>query len=190
LALSAAVASSGPGVLDDAGVMAGQQPLGADPLGEVDHRRQSHLAVAEDAGVGGAALGVAADEAIDDAAAKVLLEVEREVRDAELVGERAGAEDGLGRAAGLGPVGLGVGPELDGDGDDVGAFLAGEQRGDGAVHAAGHGYGYAASGGGGLPPSQKMGRLLREASSPHSGRDEVQRRGRDALEGSVEGVSG
>ena len=53
----------------------------------------------------------------------------------------AGAEHGLGRAAGLGAVGLRVGPELDRDADDLGAFLAGEQRGDGAVDAAGHGDG-------------------------------------------------
>ena len=52
---------------------------------------------------------------------------------------RAGAEHGLGRAAGLGAVGLGVGPELEGDADDLGAALAFEQGGDGAVDPAGHG---------------------------------------------------
>ena len=51
----------------------------------------------------------------------------------------AGAEHGLRRAAGLGAVGLGVGPELDRDPDDLRPALALEQRGDGAVDAAGHG---------------------------------------------------
>ena len=53
----------------------------------------------------------------------------------------AGAEHRLGRAAGLGAVGLGVGPELDRDRDHLGPPLALEQRGDGAVDAAGHGDG-------------------------------------------------
>jgi hypothetical protein len=76
--------------------VAGQQALGAEPLRQVDHRREADLAVAEDAGVRRLARGVAADEAVDDAAAKVLLEVEGEVRDAELVREGTSAEHGLG----------------------------------------------------------------------------------------------
>ena len=50
----------------------------------------------------------------------------------------AGAEHRLGRAAGLGAVGLGVGPELQRHPDHLGPALALQQRGDGAVDAAGH----------------------------------------------------
>ena len=129
------------GVLDDPGVVAGDQPRRPEPLGEVEHRRQPHFAVAEDAGVRRLPFGVAADEAIDDAAAEVGLEVEREVRDVERVRDGARAEHRLRRAAGLGPVGLRVGPELDRDRDDLGPALAFEQRRDGRVDAAGDGDG-------------------------------------------------
>ena len=97
-------------------------------------------------GLGVLPAGVAVDEAADDAAAELLLEVEGEVRDAERVRERAGAEHRLGRAAGLGAVGLGIGPELDRDADHLRPALALEQRGDGAVDAAGHGDGDALAG--------------------------------------------
>src|SRR5581483_10780570 len=53
-------------------------------------------------------------------------------------GERAGAADGLGGAAAALAVVLGVGPELERDGDHVLAGAGGEQRGDGAVDAAAH----------------------------------------------------
>ena len=125
-------------VLDDPRVVAGDEVVGAEPLGEVDHRRDPHLAVADDAGVGGGAGSVAVEEGADDAAAELLLEVEGEVRDAERVGDRPGAEHRLRRAAGLGPVGLGVGPELQGDAEHLRPTLAFEQRGDGAVDAARH----------------------------------------------------
>ena len=74
--------------------------------------------------------------------------------------------------------------------DHLGAFLAGEQRGDGAVDAAGHGDGDAAVGREGPRSVARLGRLLREVAIPPSGRDQVQGRRRDALEGSVEGVGG
>ena len=51
----------------------------------------------------------------------------------------AGAEHRLRRAAGLGAVGLRVGPELQGDAEHLRPPLALEQGGDGAVDAAGHG---------------------------------------------------
>ena len=50
--------------------------------------------------------------------------------------DRPRSEDRLGRAAGLGPVGLGVGPQLHRHGDDLGARLALVERRDGAVDAA------------------------------------------------------
>jgi hypothetical protein len=82
--------------------VAGEEAVGAEPLGEVDHRRQPHLAVAEDAGVGGLPPR-SRDEAVDDAAAEFLLEVEGEVRDAERVATARAPSTASGRAAGLGP---------------------------------------------------------------------------------------
>ncbi len=76
-----------------------------------------------------------------------------------------------GRAAGLGAVGLLVGPELDGDADHVGPALPFEQRGDGAVDATGQGDRHAplprrrqpllAGRRGGQRPVQGIGRELR-----------------------------
>jgi hypothetical protein len=69
------------------------------------------------------------------------------VRDAERVRHRAGAEHGLRRAAGLGPVGLRIGPELQRHAEHLRPALALEQRRDGAVDAARHRDEYAARGG-------------------------------------------
>ena len=59
------------------------------------------------------------EPAVDDAGAELGAQVDREVRQAVAVGERAGAADGLGRAAAALAVVLGVGPELERDADDV-----------------------------------------------------------------------
>ena len=59
------------------------------------------------------------------------------MRDPERVRERAGAAHGLGRAAGLRPVGALVRPELQRDRDDFRPALALEQRRHGGVHPAG-----------------------------------------------------
>ncbi len=123
---------------DDPRVVAGDEVGGADPARQVDHRRDPHLAVAGDAGVGRAAGRVAGDELGDDAAAELFLQVQGQVRDAERVREGARAQHGLGGAAGLGPVGLRVGPELQRHPDHLSAALALEQGGDGAVNAPRH----------------------------------------------------
>ena len=60
------------------------------------------------------------------------------MRDVDRVGDGAGAEHRLGRAAGLGAVGLRVGPELQRHPDHLRPPLALEQRRDGAVDPAGH----------------------------------------------------
>ena len=125
-------------VVDDPRVVAGDQTRGAEARGEVEHRRDPNLAVADDARVRCRPGGVAGEEGADHPAPEVLLEVEGEVRDVDRVGDRAGAEHRLGRAAGLRPVGLRIGPELDRDPDDFRAPFALEQRGDGAVHASRH----------------------------------------------------
>ena len=88
------------------------------------------------------------------------------MRDAERVDERAGAEHRLGRAAGLGPVGLGVGPELQRHADDLGAALALQQRGDGAVDPARHRDEHATGGRRGQAPVRER----RPAPAPGAGR--------------------
>ena len=125
-------------VVDDPRVVAGDEMGGAEPIGQVDHRRDPHLAVAKDAGIRRIPRRVAGDEPADDAAAKFLLEVEGEVGDAERVGERAGAKHRLRGAAGLGAVGLGISPELHRHADHLRPALALQQRGDGAVDPARH----------------------------------------------------
>ena len=125
-------------VADDSRVVAGDQPFGSEPFGEVGHRREPHLAVADDAGIWRRPGRVAGEVGADDPATEVLLEIEGDVGDVDRVGDGSGAEDRLGRAAGLRPVGLLVGPELDRDPDDVGATLPFEQRRDRAVDSARH----------------------------------------------------
>ncbi len=81
--------------------------------------------------------------AADDLAAKRVLEVQGEMRDAKRVAHRAGAPDGLGRATGLGPVGALVGPELERYRHDLRAavsFGKGRNRG---IHAARNGHKHA-----------------------------------------------
>jgi hypothetical protein len=52
------------------------------------------------------------------------------------MGDRTGAKYGLGRATGLGTVGLGVGPELERNPEHLGPPLALQKSGDGAVDPA------------------------------------------------------
>ena len=181
-------------VVDDARVVAGDELVGAEPLGEVDHRRDPHLAVADDAGVGRGAGRVAVEEAADDAAPELLLEVEGQVRHADRVGDGAGAEHGLRRAAGLGAVGVGIGPELEGDADHLGPALALEQGGDGAVDAARHGdedatrrrVGEALGGGGGAGQGAVQG-VGRELGRVSLGRGQAADLGVDLLDAEARG---
>ena len=116
--------------------MAGDELRRAEAIGQGDHRVDAELAVAEHAGVGSAALRVAAQERADHAGAELVLEVEGQVRDAERVGDPAGAEHRLGRAAAALPVGALVGPELEGDRDQLAPGLPLPQGGDRRVDAA------------------------------------------------------
>ncbi len=79
-----------------------------------------------------------AEPRLDDAGAELGAQVDRQVRQPELVGERAGAADGLGRAAAEAGVVGGIGPQLERDADRFLAGVAYEQRRDGRVHAAAH----------------------------------------------------
>ena len=107
-----------------------------DTLGEREHRIDANVSVADHARVRGAARAIAVDEGADDLSAKLLLQVEREVRDPELVRDAASAQHRQRRAAALGRVRSLVGPQLHRDGDDVGAAVALRQRGDRRIDTA------------------------------------------------------
>ena len=74
---------------------------------------------------------------LDHAGAELVAQVEREVRQAHAVRERARAADRVGRAARALAVVLGVAPQLERHRDDL---AVGAQRGDGRVDAAAHGH--------------------------------------------------
>ena len=117
-------------------VVAGGERRGAEAVGERDHRVEPDVAVAADARVRGHAGGVAGQERVHHPGAELLAQVEREVRQAHPVRDRAREADGVGRAARrLGVVGR-VGPQLERHG---GRPLARPERGDGGVAAAAHG---------------------------------------------------
>ena len=87
-------------------------------------------------GFGRRAGAVAVDERADDPPAEDVLEVERQVRNAELVRDRARAEHGRGRAAAACRVGVAVRPQLQRHRDHLRPALALAQRRDGRVDAA------------------------------------------------------
>jgi len=74
----------------------------------------------------------------DHPGAELGAQVDRQVRHPEAVGELASAAHGLCRAAAQIAVVLGIGPQLKGHPDGLGASLGDEQRGHGAVDAAAH----------------------------------------------------
>ncbi len=123
-------------VVGDPRVMARDEPRRPQAVGQGDHRVDAQLAVAEDAGVGGAPLRVAAQERANHAGAELTLEVQRQMRDAERVGHPAGPEYRLGRAAAALPVGAHVGPELEGHRHRIAPGLPLAQGGDRRVDAA------------------------------------------------------
>ena len=86
-------------------------------------------------GFGVSPAAVPGEPRLDDAVAELRAQVEREVRQAELVRERPRAAHGLRRAAAALAVVPGVRPQLERDGDGA---LAAEHRRDGAVDAAAH----------------------------------------------------
>jgi hypothetical protein len=118
-------------------VVAGRQRRRAEPVGEAEHRVEADVAVAAHAGVRRQPVGVPAQPGSDDPVAELVAQVEREMRQAELVREPPGTAHRSGRAAGGLPVVVGVGPQLERHGYRTRVRLA-EQRGDRAVDAAGH----------------------------------------------------
>ena len=74
--------------------MAGGQRARAEAVGEVEHRVEAHAAVAAHARVRRQAGGVVGHPRVDDARAELVAQVERQVRQAHAVRERAGRADG------------------------------------------------------------------------------------------------
>ena len=97
------------------------------------------MAVAAHAGVGRQPGGVLVEPRRHDARAELVAQVEREVRQAHAVRERARDAHGVRRAARRLGVVLRVGPQLERDRDDVAARAGAQQRRDGGVHPAAHG---------------------------------------------------
>ncbi len=122
-------------VVGAARVVAGRQRRGAEPVGEVEHRVQADVAVAAHARVRRQPVGVLAQPRIDDAVAKLVAQVEREMRQAEVVREAPRAAHRGGRAARALAVVVDVGPQLERHGHRV---AVAEQRRDRAVDTAGH----------------------------------------------------
>ena len=116
------------------------KPRRPEALGQFEHYVEADVPVAGDARVGGASLGVARDEAIDDLRAKAVAHVECDVRDAHLVSKLARAGHRLRRAAGALAVAGRVGPELEGHGHDLVAGVERELGHRGAVDPAAQGY--------------------------------------------------
>ena len=120
--------------------MPGGERRAAQPAGEVEHRVDAQLAVADHARVRGAPGAIAGDELVDDPGAEVGLQVEREVGHVQRVRQPPGAEHRQRRAAAPGCVGALVGPQLERHRDHLRPALALAQRRDCGVDAAAEGH--------------------------------------------------
>jgi len=120
--------------------VAGGQGAGADLLGLTQEEIELDLRVAGDAGIGGAPLLVVDQEGIDDAPVELLLDIEHVVGNVEPRSHPAGVFDGVEGAAAVMPVAVGgaLGPELEGDADDIETVLLEQRSRDRTVDAAGH----------------------------------------------------
>jgi len=83
-------------MLDDAGVVAGGEPVAACATREREQLREAEAAVAANARVRRLTAGVAADERRDHGAAELLAQVEGDVREPELVARLARSQHGRG----------------------------------------------------------------------------------------------
>ncbi len=146
LAASAGAAKQRPGaVVDDASVVAGGQRGRPDTPREGEHRVDPHLAVADHTGVRRPPRLVAAQEPVDDGGPKRVLQVERQVGQAETMGKRSSADHRLRRAAAARPVVVPIRPQLQGHRHHLGAAPALEQRRDCGVDPAAHRHQHAVS---------------------------------------------
>ena len=124
----------------DAGVVAGGETISPEGAGAGDEVAELHVAIALEAGIGGAAAGVLVDEGVDDLAAEVDLHVDGIEGDADGGAGATGVVHGGDTAAGVGAVVFVLGAEeAEIDAHDVVAAMAHEEGGDGAVDAAAHG---------------------------------------------------
>jgi hypothetical protein len=108
------------GVGIDARIVAGSERPRAEPLAELEHRVEADVAVAAYARIGRQAGAVIGEPAVDDAGAKLGAQIDREMGHAKPMRELARAAHGLRGAAARLAVVLGVGPELERDGDGLG----------------------------------------------------------------------
>ena len=117
----------------------------AEVVGDLQQVTEFDALVTAHAGDGGFSAQVAVGEIINDGFAEVALVVQDVVGEAQLVRDLFGVVDVLSRAAGLAlddaarEVGLAHIVKLQGDADDIVAFLMQERGHDGRIHAAGHG---------------------------------------------------
>ena len=119
------------GTLFDAGKVAGGNVLGAKLSGAADECAEFEFFVAHDARVGRAASFVFFGEVVDDLLLEIFGFVDQVIGDAEFVGDGAGIHDGLRAAAFVfGARDAILGPEFEGDADDVVALF--EQKGGGS----------------------------------------------------------
>ena len=88
----------------DPRVVAGRQAVGAEQPGPLDQVAELDVAVALQAGIGGAAAGVLVDEAIDDGLAELRLHVDRVERHADPGAGQPGVVHRRDAAAGVGAV--------------------------------------------------------------------------------------
>ncbi len=139
-------------------------------------------------GFGCPAHGVLGHEVVDHLLAERSTKVEREMRQAHAMGERARSGDGLRRAAAPGPVRRRIGPELERHAHDVVARVERELRGHGAVDPAAHRHQRAVSGTrqrrAAIPhgrPERSVERVRSELGRVPVWRGESAERGRDAV---------
>ncbi len=115
------------------GIVAGDHEIGPFLQGLVQQQAEFQIAVAVDAGVGRGPLQIRLGKMIHDAGPEPGLAVPDQVGRAQLLADGPGLQGVAAAAAALFIV------EPQGDAGDVMADLPGQQGGDGAVHAAGHG---------------------------------------------------
>ncbi len=168
----------------DARVVAGREVGRAEPVGERQHRVEPHVAVAAHARVRREAGGVVGEERRHHALRERGAQVEREVRHAHTVRDRAREPDGVRRAARrLGVVGR-IAPQLERDGDGLASGLLHKQRGDRRVDAAAHRHERAR----GVEQGRRSGRVKRRARGRRAARAESRAGGDGGAERHVQRV--
>ena len=123
---------------DDARVVAGGERRRAEAVGELEHRVETHVAVAAHARVRRQAGGVVGQPAVDHTRAELRAQVDRQVWHTKLVRQLACAADRLRRAAAEIAVVLRVRPQLQRHRDRLAPGPREQQRGHRAVDPAAH----------------------------------------------------